>query len=158
MYHRTYTNKFIFDILFRIIVWTLHVLAYILIYSSTACTPFSGLQCLPVVCSVWLIFVPFLILFFVIIYHLFGLFFSVHTYIGLCAITLEFAFLFSLKLVSSIFIKFSFFQQMIVLQKLRKMLFFIKKTNFIPKIFQFVYFHHPLFFSLSAIALGSIKN
>ena len=75
-------------------------LSCILICSSTVCTLFSVLQCLPVVSGLQCVplFVPFFILFFVVIYHLLILLLSVHTYISLCAISLGFVFLFSLIL------------------------------------------------------------
>ena len=59
----------------------------------------------------------------------------------------------SLKLVSSIVIKFLFFHQMTALQKLWKMLFYFKKDLFVLEIIKFFYFRPSLFFSLSTIAL-----
>ena len=53
------------------------------------------------------------------------------------------------KLVSAIFL----YQQMIALENLRKMLFISSKSFlFVLKIFKFLYFPHPLFFPLPAIA------
>ena len=112
MYHRTYTGKFIFNILCRIIVWTLHFFKVgILIWSSTVCTPFSGLQCFPVVsglqyfpvviglqCVLYFLYLSSYCIFFVVINHLLDLFLSVYTCISLCAVGLGFEFLFSLIL------------------------------------------------------------
>ena len=51
------------------------------------------------------------------------------------------------------FLKNFIFHQLIVLQKLCKTFFILSKKLFLFKIFEFLYFHVPLFFSLSANAL-----
>ena len=47
-----------------------------------------------------------------------------------------------------------FYHQMIALQKYEKCFLFHLKSSFVLKIFKFLYFRLPLFFSLSAIALA----
>ena len=125
-------------------------LACILICSSTVCTPFSGLQCLPVVSGLQCVLYYFFCTFPHIVFCSYlsltqTVFFPVNTYITLCAISLGSVFLFSLKLVSAISVNFYFFHQMIILQNLWKMLFisseklflFWRYSNFCVSIFPF---------------------
>ena len=55
--------------------------------------------------------------------------------------------------VSAIFYQIFIFHHMIALQKIWKMSFILSKKLFSFEIFLFLYFHLPLFFSLSVIAL-----
>ena len=97
-------------------------LACILICSSTECTPFGGLQCLPVVSGLQCVLYFFCTFPHIVFCSYLSLtqpvFFPFNTYITLCAISLGFVFLFSLKLVSAISVNFYFFHQMIILQNL----------------------------------------
>ena len=85
--------------------------------------------------------------------YLLSLFFSVHTYVSLCAKSLEFVFLFSLKLASAIYEIFNFSANDSPSKIMKSAFYFIEKALFILEIFEFLYFHLPLFFSQSAIAL-----
>ena len=59
-----------------------------------------------------------------------------------------------LKLVPAIFYQIFISDQMIDLEQLWKMSFISLKSPFVLEIFKCLYFHLPLFFPLSAIALG----
>ena len=85
--------------------------------------------------------------------YLLSLFFSVHTYVSLCGKSLEFVFSFSLKLVSAIYEIFTFSANDIPSKIMKSAFYFIEKALFVLEIFEFLYFHLPLFFSQSAIAL-----
>ena len=59
----------------------------------------------------------------------------------------------AVKLVPAIFYQIFIFHQKIALQKPQKSFLFHLKSSFFLKIFKFLYFCLPIFFSMSAIAL-----
>ena len=94
VYHRTYTSKFILNILFWIIVWTLRYLSL----HSKVCAPVCSVCQWLVVCSICLIFYTFPCIVFCSYLSLTHPVLSVNTCINLRPKSFGFVFLFSLIL------------------------------------------------------------
>ena len=133
-------------------------LACILICSSTVCTPFSGLQCLPVVSGLQCVLYFFLYLSSYCFLQLFitystcffpnqYLYYSVCHQFRIC-VFIQF------KACVCYICQFLFFSSNDNLSKsMTNAFYLIRKALFVLEIFKFLCFHLPLFFSLLVIAL-----